>query len=316
MAEYTFDTVRERDMDMVFAERVLVDPEFVNILVSRAGLTGKIVSLVSAELSKTDASLGESDITLIVDVDGTKYGFLIEDKIDAIAQPAQHSRYVDRGELGKGKDYYDYRIFIFCPEKYYKANDEAQLYENQYFYHEFEEYLESKDDPLSRVQLQTVRQALEKAKKPPQVTLNEDANLFFRQYHEYQQQYYPDLDIRTKDDSNGWWVTCSSNFGNTYITHKIEKGFVDLTFPGMADQINVVLNMATWLREHGYPLVHAEKTGKAASLRIDVPRMIMTNDFRDVANEDLQKCFDAIRALVQISRFLSDGLTAVNQEKG
>ena len=106
MAECRFNTIRERDMDLLFVERAMTDIDFIRLLVSKTDLKGSEVSIVHAELSRTEYDLGESDITLILKVDDKRYGFLIEDKIDAIAMPEQHSRYIERGKVGiKNKEY-------------------------------------------------------------------------------------------------------------------------------------------------------------------------------------------------------------------
>lgn len=115
------NTISERDMDLLFVESVLTDPEFCLLLINKTDLNGKPFKIISAELSKSDSDLGESDITVVIDVEGNRYGLLIEDKIDAISMPEQHGRYIKRGEKAvKTGDYNDFRVFIFCPEKYYK----------------------------------------------------------------------------------------------------------------------------------------------------------------------------------------------------
>ena len=86
MATMQFNnTICERDMDMLFIQSVLTDKGFCRLVIDKTDLAGKDFSVLNAELSKTDEELGESDITIIVDIEGVKYGLLIEDKIDAIA---------------------------------------------------------------------------------------------------------------------------------------------------------------------------------------------------------------------------------------
>lgn len=94
------NTISERDMDLFFAESILTDPGFCRLLIDKTDMKGKPFQILGAELSKEDSDLGESDITVVVDVDGVKCGLLIEDKIDAIAMPEQHRRYVKRDEKG------------------------------------------------------------------------------------------------------------------------------------------------------------------------------------------------------------------------
>lgn len=143
------NTISERDMDLLFVESITTDPGFCDLLLRKTDLAGKPFQVLGAELSKSDSDLGESDITVVVDVEGNKYGLLIEDKIDAIAMQEQHGRYVRRGEKGiKAGEYIGYRVFIICPKKYYENNAEAKLYEHIQTYEECKQYFDSKKDPL------------------------------------------------------------------------------------------------------------------------------------------------------------------------
>ena len=113
MVNCKYSTVRERDMDLLFLELLATDAGFVDLLVSRAELIGKPL-VKSIELSRSDAELGESDITAVIAINGKDYGFLIEDKVDAAAQPNQYERYKKRGEKGvKAGEFSEDRIFIF-----------------------------------------------------------------------------------------------------------------------------------------------------------------------------------------------------------
>ena len=173
------NTICERDMDILFVESILTDNGFCKLLIDKTDLNGKSFQILGAELSKIDSNLGESDITVIVNVEDIKYGFLIEDKIDAIAMPEQHERYIKRGKKGiKNKEYDDFRVFLFCPEKYYKHNEEAKLYEHHITYEECKEYFDKKDEAICMLRSQQLEQALNKAKKPPVNNINEKANAF------------------------------------------------------------------------------------------------------------------------------------------
>ncbi len=100
------DNVYERDIDFMLMSAFMITPGFIEVFAGKVGMTDKAISVLNVELSKMDANLGESDVTVIVDVEGVKHGFLIEDKIDAIAMPEQHGRYVKRAE----KRYYGWGL--------------------------------------------------------------------------------------------------------------------------------------------------------------------------------------------------------------
>ncbi len=107
MLKCKFSDVSERDMDLLFLEEFVSSPKFLNIFLSKVGLEN--ADMIEAEQSKVDMEYGESDMTLIVEKGGNKYGILIENKIDAIAMPNQYGRYVERGKIGiKNKEYNDF----------------------------------------------------------------------------------------------------------------------------------------------------------------------------------------------------------------
>lgn len=299
------NTITERDMDLLFAESVMTDPGFCSLLINKTDLEGKPFEVSGVELSKTDGDLGESDITVVIDVEGDKHGFLIEDKIDAIAMPDQHGRYVKRGKKGvKAGEYKDFRVFIFCPEKYYRNNDEAKLYEHILTYEECKAYFDSKTDPLSAFRSRQFEEAITKAKKPPVINVDEKANAFLRQYIRYQKEHYPSLDLSTKEDKNGWWTDFRTDLGYVYINHKIQEGYVDLTFPKASDKIDRVKIIAEWARQHKISDAAVIKAKKSAMIRIHVPKLSILKGFESVDKEELDKCFDAIKELTDFANMI------------
>ena len=298
------NTICERDMDLLFVESILTDPGFFHLLIDKTDLKGKPFQFLSAELSKTDNVLGESDITVVIEIEGVKYGFLIEDKIDAIAMPKQHDRYIKRGEkLKKEGEYKDFRVFIICPEKYFKNNEEAKKYEHALTYEECKEYFDSKDDVLSVLRSQILKQAIKKAKKPSNNYVDEKANAFLRQYISYQKEYYPSLDLSTREDRNGWWTDYRTELPSVYINHKIQEGFVDLTFLKASDKVNSAKIIADWARRHKIP-VAVVPSKKSVMIRIIVPKLDIIKGFEFVDKDELNKCFDAIKELTDFANII------------
>lgn len=307
MVNCFFNAVHERDMDILFMESLASDPNFTTLVLSKTKYSGKEFQVLSTALSETETNLGETDICVILQIEDRRVGLLIEDKVDAIAMPDQHLRYHKRGEAGVLKGKYDaYEVFIFCPQKYYDNNSEAKKYETFISYEEFYQYFDAKNDAISRVRSQQLTQAIERAKKPAETNVNEAANLFFIKYKAYQKHFYPELDLRTSEKSNGWWPNYATRLGDAYIYHKRPEGFVDLTFPNAADKIDFLQSLASWLRSHNVSNVVAVKTGRAAALRIEVPKIPLTAVFEDMETTDIKKCFDAIQALTDFANLIED----------
>ena len=299
------NTITERDMDMLLAQAVITDPELCRIIVDKTELKNKAFTVKKVEVSKEDSKLGESDVTVILDVEGDLHGLLIEDKIDAGAQPDQHGRYVKRGKLGvEAGDYKAFSIFLFCPEKYYKNNSEAKLYEHLLTYEECKGYFDSKNDPLSMFRSQQLEQAIKKAKKPASNNVDEKSNAFLRQYIKYQRQYYPSLDLSTREDRNGGWTDFRTELGYVYINHKIQEGYVDLTFPKAAEKVERLKLIAEWARNHKMSEVTVVKAKRGAMIRMHVPKLDIQKGFEFVDRSELDRCFDAVKELTDFANMI------------
>lgn len=304
MTKFSFSTLRERDMDLLFMEAIITDKGFAKSIIDVADLPKGEFSVLDVQLSRTELDLGESDITVIIEIDGQKYGLLIEDKIDAIAMKDQYERYKKRGNIGVERgDYQEYRIYMFAPMKYHETNAETVKYDYYISYESHMNYFSGKDDLISQVRYKQLEAAVNKGKSPANVTLNEDVNAFFVKYRNYQKENYPSLDLRTKETSNGYWANYATVFGKVFIYHKMQEGYVDLTFPNDGELMSIYQTMASWLRKIGMNKVMAVKTGKSAALRIEVPKLMMSDDFMRTSESDIIECFEAISELDELARF-------------
>ena len=318
MADCVFNTVRERDMDLLFAEAFLTDAGFLVYILKSIGLPEMACSTTKVDLSKTDSD-GESDITVLADYGGQKIGLLIEDKIDAPAMEHQALRYKKRGESGIRSGEYDFNyVVIFCPQKYYDANSEAKKYPYFISYESILSYFCHSSKSVDLFRQSQIRQAIEKAKKPPETILNEKANAFFIRYKQYVRLYYPSLDLRTSGKSNGWWPRFGTVYGRSFIYHKPaytpDYGIVDYTFPNGAGNIAYLQEMAAWLRSYGGEAIRAEVTGKSAALRIEVPVIDFTSVFEEVDEEKLRKCLDAVLLFSDFARVIQYGQLMTEQK--
>ncbi len=294
-----FGTVCERDMDMLFMTAFATDEGFLNLFIRETNFPKERYEVKEIYLSKADKD-GESDITVIIESNKTRYGLLIEDKIDAIAMPEQPERYIKRGDKGvENKDYENYCCFIVCPEKYYKNNDAAKRYPHVLKYEEIMSYFKSKTEFEGFVFYQQISQAIEKAKRPPKVEIDENANRFFRKYKDYQEEKYPQLNLTTKRDANGYWAHYTTRFGSAYLYHKISEGRVDLTFNRAAKFMDKLETVADWLRRHGIGNVGAVVTGMAGALRVTVPKLNMQIPFDENDEYDIEVCFKTISELIE-----------------
>ena len=302
MIKCNYNNISERDMDVLFLQLFSSDIGFVEFFLREAEIPSNRVSVVGIELSKTDPDLGESDITVILNVDGKRIELLVEDKIDAIAMPEQPERYIKRGQKAvEHGECEASECYIVCPQKYLDNNEAARKYPHKISYETIRDYLDQNSSPLYRAYCQQISQAIEKAKKPAEVVLNEKANAFFRKYKDYQERFYPMLDLRTSRNANGYWAQYATALDNTYLHHKIEEGRIDLTFNKAASKTNELQQVAEWLRTHSFRSVRAAVISKSGALEITVPKLDMKQPFDSVDKDDIKTCFDAISELVKFA---------------
>jgi hypothetical protein len=141
---HKFRDILEHDMDMLILEEFACSAEFTKIFLNKIGVDDAKVLLTWQ--SKTDAELGESDMTIVFERNDKKIALLIEDKIDAIAMPEQPARYVLRGNKGVTDGEYDtYYIFIVAPQEYLEKNEKAKEYPNSVSYEEIRDYFTFSD---------------------------------------------------------------------------------------------------------------------------------------------------------------------------
>ena len=280
-------------------------PRVLQVGAEKTPYAGKKFKVVDAELSRTELDLGESDITIILEIDGKRVALLIEDKVDAIAMPDQHKRYQLRGEKGQKRgEWQEFEIFIFCPKKYHQDDHDAQEYEHFLSYEDCKAYFDGKDDVLSRVRSQQLEQAITKAKKPPAANIDQDANAFFNKYLQFQQEYYPTLDMRTSKTSSGWWPHYKTRLGDVYMYHKTQEGSVILIFPNATEHMDTLQEIALWLRNHGMPNVLAKKAGKSIALSVEVPKLKVKEPFEMTSKADLKECLDTVQALTDFANMV------------
>lgn len=306
MTIISFDTVSERDMDLLFMNAFIFDESFIKLFADKAGIRYQNIHVDKVELSKVTGNLGESDITVSAETDGIRYGFLIEDKIDAIAMPDQHKRYLLRADAAVQKGEYDqFAVFIVCPRKYYENNEEARKYENVVLYEDIRQHYSIQSTAMANLMIQQIDHAIRKAHRPPQVIINERANAFFKKYSEYRSLNYPGLHLSTKETSNGYWAHYRVRLKRASIHHKIPQGYVDLTIKIAENQFEFITMIAAWAEKHSKFKIIPVDFEKSAGLRISVPALNMQQPFETIDSEDIQTCFDAIQELTELANILA-----------
>lgn len=305
-----FSDVTERDMDLLFLEEFACSSDFLTLFLNKTNF-GK-ATVVSVEQSKTDKDLGESDITVIVEKDGVRYGLLIEDKIDAVAQPQQAKRYFLRGDKGvKCGEYVAYAVFIVAPKEYLEINQEACNYPNKISYEECLDYFKEKTDPRSAFKCQQIEKAIGKQKDGWQVVVDDYATGFWNDYLAYQKQRYPKLELIDSGKgrpSLSTWFYFRVGHSKIHIVHKVcekalGRGRVDVQFEGLGHRKAELEALCTRTFGNLYKNdLTIEVTGKTAVMHrlIEMEKLDFSRPFEEqkIIVEDALQEIDRLRLLL------------------
>jgi hypothetical protein len=287
-----YEKVFERDIDMLIINKFINSRNIVELFLNKVGLSNYDVFGIEHSLMDDN---GETDITITLKNGKHKIAFLIEDKIDAIAMPSQRDRYTIRGNKGINEDKYDkFFVFIVAPQDYLDTNIESKKYENRISY---EELLVCFQDDLFAKSL--IEHAIEEKKNGYVVIENTKITNFWEKYYEFIDDKYPNFKIRKYDrprGSNATWAIFCTPIKGIVITHKSERGFMDLTFQGLADKFFEVKNIISNSLDDDMSL---EVVTKSLAVRIKVPIVNFESDFDDCINE-LDLCFKAVDRLLNL----------------
>ena len=291
---FILDTAMERDIDLLILEEFAVSPQFAKIFLSAANISASY-TIKSIIHSKTDANLGESDIVIVLDIEGARHALHIEDKIDALAMPRQHDRYELRAQKDISTGEYDsYSVIIVAPEKYLSVNQEAKKYAHQVKYEQMRDYFASQKDARSLYKLALIDRAIIDQKNGYQYEANPSMVQFCKAMADYQKEKYPGL----PQGSVAWWPGYDTMLEGVQIVFKADKGFCDLQFSHCKKQ-----ELFARVKNHLSDRMLVEQTGKSASVRIVVTPVEFGKRFGDHI-QAVDEALEALQELYNLSKEL------------
>ncbi len=234
--DISFENIVERDIDLlVIRQFSTMNTNMLSLFAQKA----EIENVEKLEISQISHSVmtvdGETDVEVIFNYGETRIAFLIEDKIDAIAQPEQAKRYKIRADKAVESGKYDkYFIYIIAPQKYLKGNQEAALYPNRISY---EELLDVLNDDFDKAML---KKALDESKHGYVPIEDQRVTAFWDRLYTFVEERFPDTFLLSgkkgeSRGSNARWIAIKSGKG-TNLQIKADRGFVDLEISGYADK--------------------------------------------------------------------------------
>lgn len=295
----TFESVSERDIDLLIMRHFACgDRALIDVFMNKVDLEWHEGIRIESVKHSVMTSDGESDVEVVL-FDGTaRIAFLIEDKINAVAQPEQAGRYVTRAEKAKEKGMYDeYHIFIVAPQKYLDGNEEAAKYDNKVSYEELRVKIQ---DPFDRALLD---KALDESKHGYVPIEDRRVTEFWDKLYDYVDGRFPGtFRIQGKKGqsrgTSATWITINSGKG-TCIRIKAEKGYVDLEIAGHADKFQQFCDSNREIIDGRRLYV------RTASKSLAIRKYIDPIDFLGSFEEQIERIYDAFIKAKELQELIS-----------
>lgn len=273
------EAVAERDIDLLLIEEMSVSVPFRSWLLDQMFEQNVHCGQFSgAWHSLVHPVLGESDIVgLFEDAHGTKTALLIENKIDAVAQPKQAERYRLRGLAGiQDNLWHGFRTCIVAPQAYLDTVADAERYDVRLSYESIRDWFQNFDrnDDRSAYRSQMVQEAIEQNRRGYSPNPHSGVTQFWMDYWELANAEFSALHMRkpSKIPANSDWPTFRpTKLGKgRRILHKLAMGVVDLEIDGAGDAVERILAENRNLLGDELKVM---RTGKSASIRLEVPNV-------------------------------------------
>jgi hypothetical protein len=301
---HLLDHIIERDLDLVIVGALFTSAPFRAFMLQSAIGWTKGHNLVRTCVSEV-ADAGETDVLLVVDLEGAKrLALMIEDKINAAFQPEQANRYRERGEQGIRTGRWDSFTTCLCaPEGYLAAARPDKEWGAYISFESISKWARQSNNPYDAFVAQICEEAVAR-RIARTLEISPEATAFWRSYRMLANQLLPEVDITRLSDS----VSAASpwpRFGaatlpsDIWLEHKPQQGRVDLTFAKSTLE-ELKRRLPARLPIDVKPM----KAGHSAALRIAVPRLDHLRPFDD-QEEALLSAFAAVDRLLGIGRQLA-----------
>lgn len=277
----TFTAIAERDIDLLLVEEFNVNVEFGRWFLSQIGEKARLpAKSFECWHSVTDGTLGESDLIVRVDAD---LAILIENKVDAPAQPDQARRYHARGERGLAEGHW--RRFASCivaPAAYLARNAEVGRYDAAVSYESIRDWFIKKGGRRFYHKAEMLSEGIEQNRRGYSPTPDESVTELWQAYYERAHIAHPELQFSRpgqKPAKSDWPEFKPKGMPKgTKIIHKLAQGVVDLQIDGTAGRVEEMDARCTCND------VEMVATGKSAVYRIRVPKIDRFVPFAEQAN--------------------------------
>ncbi len=275
------DHVSERDVDLMIVFLLFSSESFRSNFLKRViGFNGSHTLIRTTVSEYTDA--GETDVLLIVDLDGGhRLAVMIEDKIDAIFQPAQAQRYRKRGSQGiEGNKWHSFKACLCAPKAYLDGINSKDSWDSLIAIEDISDWAEQSGDRNGIFVKRIFEQALGKFA----LRRNEsspEAKDFWGKYLTLAAELIPSISVtgvsQFPTKAAPWPRFAKSTLpGFILLEHKPAQARVDLTFDRWQKN-----DLQKILANNVQPVVRA---GGSSALRWNVPQIDHLKSFEEQEN--------------------------------
>lgn len=297
--------VCERDIDLLMLEELQSSPAFRSWFLNRVLQMGSQWATYIGSLRSVTQSSGESDLeAAFLGADGKRLRLMIENKVGAGLQPAQASRYRVRGNNYVSSGACNvFSTVIVAPRRYFGATGGAKGFDAKVTYEDLLDWYAAAEDLGDRrhYKVALLRSAIDKGTLGYQPEVDHVTSGFWHGYWRLAKLEAPELEMSeptNKPSGAGFiWFRPPSLPKGISVCHKVNRGYVDLQFPGMGDRLNELESRCGSLLEQDMKFA---KASKSAAIRLTVP-VLNSNQMIEGQEEPTA---EGLRAAVRLLRWI------------
>lgn len=286
--KYTFESIIERDADFAIINAFSRNKEVRELFLNKINRKDCEIKEVYHSLVQQEEGygIGESDIVFVLEDSEGLFGLMIEDKINADAQPNQRERYDIRAKELINRGVFERHYVFLCAPQSYLDSMMASKYELKISY---ESVVSLLDDGLDKAVL------LKGTEGGTTIIKSEPVTNYWNKLYPYVHDNYPDLRMSGKPGdraANSLWPEFKTVIPGCTIVMKSNRGIIDLEFSRMGKRL---YELELKLLEVGITQKPIQ-TKKSASLRYEFKKedYISFNESFDLQINTLNKWLDKI----------------------
>lgn len=292
------ESIQERDVDLILLEELRTDNSFCKWFLNELNLP-KLTSVNGAWKSISDYGLGETDILFSYNSNSKQKLILIENKLDALFQNEQYSRYLKRANEYQIKTQCDKAyVVLVAPQLYCENQSDFENYVTYEAIAKRFEYAGSKRNLFKSSLLKIATEKLRRRYQPVNSVLVQN---FWYLYWKYREEKHPTLTMKKPNivpRNSDWPMLFDVNLKNIIFYHKFGQGNVDATFKGFSEivELKIKENLPEWAK--------FEKHSKNFSIRVFSGKVDRMKDF----NEQIDNVENGLLNLERIRNWIIENI--------